>query len=127
MISAIMNIPKGPVKKREPRKNLVAIDGTLDGVERILVSVHEKGREANPFELRILHKDAVREHVDCGNPDCYNGGISLGDLLREMVRGRQEEFIGTNFCVGQEGDPDEPGPHPSCATRFEIEATLRFR
>ena len=99
----------------------------MDRVDRIRISIHEKGRDANPFDLRIQHKDAVREHVDCNNPDCPNGGISLGDLLREMVRGRQEEFIGTSFCTGQEGDPEDPGPHPSCATRYEIEATLRYR
>jgi len=122
-----MRLPKEPIRKRAPRKNLVAIDGTLDALERIHVSVLEKGKDANPFELKILHKDAVREHVDCGNPDCYNGGISLGDLLRDMVSGRRDEFIGTSFCTGQEGDPDEPGPHPSCGTRFEVHATLRFR
>jgi len=122
-----MNSPKGSVKKRPPRKNLVALDGTMDRVDRIQVSIWEKGKDASPFELRIVHRDAVREHVDCHNPACYNGGISLGDLLREMVRGRQEEFIGTSFCSGQEGDPEEQGPHPSCATRFEIEAALRFR
>ena len=122
-----MILPKGQAKKRPPRKNLVALDGTLDGVSRIHVSIREKGKDASLFELRIQHKDAVREHVDCSNPLCYDGGISLGDLLRDMVRGRQEEFIGTSFCTGQEGDPEEPGPHPSCQTRFEIEATLRFR
>ena len=122
-----MSLAERSEKKRAPRKNLVAIDGTLDGVDRIRVSIWEKGKEAYPFELKIQHKDAVREHVDCSNPSCYNGGICLGDLLREMVRGRQEEFIGTNFCTGQEGDPEEPGLHASCPTRFEIEATLRFR
>jgi hypothetical protein len=122
-----MNSPKGPVKKRPPRKNLIAIDGTMDKVDRIRVVVHEKGKNASPYELRIVHRDAVREHVDCNNPVCFNGGISLGDLLREMVHGRQEEFIGTSFCTGQEGDPELSGPHPSCATRFEIEAILRYR
>ena|SRR5579871_4555 len=122
-----MNLPKIPPKKRVPRKNLVAIDGTLDKLDRIRISVKEVGKNAEPFELHILHKDAMREHVDCNNPACYNGGFSLGEVLREMVRGRQEEFIGTNFCIGQEGDPEELGPHPSCSTRFEVEASLRFR
>jgi hypothetical protein len=122
-----VNQPKESVKKRPPRKNLVALDGTLDAVSRMHVSIWEKGKEASPFEVRIVHRDAVREHVDRSNPFCYNGGICLGDLLREMVCGRQEEFIGTSFCTGQEGDPEDLGPHPSCATRFEINATLRFR
>src|ERR1700690_402818 len=105
-----MSLPKEPAKNPPPRKNLVAIDGTMDRVDRIRVSILENGKDASPFELRILHRDAVREHVDSNNPACYNGGISLGDLLREMVHGRQEEFIGTSFCTGQEGDPEEPGP-----------------
>ncbi len=117
---------KPPVKKRPVRKNLIAIDGTLDKLERLRVIVKEKGRNAEPFDLRIYAKEAVREHVDCNNPLCFNGGISLGDVLREMVRGHQEDFIGTSFCTGQEGDPDEGGPYPSCDTRFEIEATLWF-
>src|SRR5258708_974236 len=89
-----------PPKTPPPRKNLVAIDGTLDKLDRLQISVKEVGRDAEPFELRIVHKDAVREHVDCNNPECFNGGFSLGDVLREMIRGHQEEFIGTNFCTG---------------------------
>lgn len=133
---------KPPVKKRPPRKNLVTIDGTLDALRKVQISVREVGHNAEPFTLHIIHKEAVREYVDCNNPLCFGGGISLGNVLREMVAGRQEEFIGTSFCTGQEGvrhtggrtpagfvagDPEEPGPHPSCATRFEIEATLRYK
>ena len=118
---------KNPLEKQTPRKNLIAIDGTLDKIDRLRIAIHEKGKEASPYELRIIHRDAVREHVDCNNPVCFNGGISLGNLVREMVSGRQKEFIGTSFCTGQEGDPEEPGPHPSCSTRFEIEAVLRYR
>ena len=122
-----MSSSKAPAKKRPPRKNLVAIDGTLEAIDKVRISVRERGPNAEPFELRIVHKDAVREHVDCNNPACFDGGFSLGDVLRDMVRGGQKEFIGTSFCIGQEGDPLEEGPHPSCSTRFEVEATLRFR
>jgi len=118
---------KPPAKKRVPRRNLVAIDGTLDKLQRIQISVREVGPDAEPFELRIVHKEAMREYVECNNPACFNGGFSLGEVLREMVSGRQEEFIGTSFCTGQTGDPEELGPHPSCPTRFEVEATIRFR
>ena len=122
-----MNPLRPPAKKKAPRKNLVAIDGTLDKLNRLAVTVKEVGINAEPFELHLVHKDAVREHVDCNNPACFNGGFSLGEVLREMVRSRQEEFIGTNFCTGQVGDPEEAGPHPSCPTRFEVEVRLRFR
>ena len=122
-----MSSTKVPAKKRPPRKNLIALDGTLETLDKIRISVREKGQNAEPFELRIIHKDSVREHVDCNNPLCFNGGFSLGDVLRDMVKGRQEDFIGTSFCTGQKGVPEEEGPHPSCSTRYEIEASLRYR
>jgi len=119
---------KEAAKRKSPSKNLVALDGTLDSVDKIAVRVVEKGRRASPYEIRIIHKDAVREHIDCSNPLCSGGGISLGDILRDMVRSRQTDFIGTSFCTGEEvPHPEVPEPVRSCRNRFEIEATLRFR
>lgn len=120
-------IPAKPKRKRAPRKNLIAIDGTLDNLWSMSIQVAEKGVGAEPFELRIIHREAIREHVDCNNPACFNGGFSLGNVLREMVANRQEEFIGTSFCTGQEGDPEEDMLHASCPTRFDIHANLRYR
>lgn len=118
-------------KTRQPRapgKNLIAIDGTLDPVDLLHISVWEKGRSASPFELRIQHRDAVREYVDCNNPLCKGGGFSLGNVLRDLVNGRQTEFIGTSFCTGQETPhPEVPEPVRSCRNRFEIQARLQFR
>jgi hypothetical protein len=114
-------------KKRPARQNLVALDGTLDRFERFHIVVKEIGKNAEPFELRIHHREAVREYVVCNNPDCYNGGFSLGNVLRDMLAGRQEEFIGTNFCTGQEGDPELEGPHPSCATRYDVQIKAELR
>lgn len=105
----------------------MAIDGTLDAVEKFAILAREKGQGAEIFELRMAHKDAIREHLACHNPQCFSGGFSMGDLLRDLVRNRQEVFVGTGFCTGEEGDPEDPGPHRSCPTRFDIEATLHFR
>ncbi len=116
-----------PIKKHPLRRNLVAIDGTMDKIARLGVVSKEVGQNAEPFDLRIQHRDAVREYVECNNPNCFNGGFSLGNLLREMLLGRQEEFIGTSFCTGQLGTPEEPGPHPSCPTRYDVEIRLHFR
>jgi hypothetical protein len=120
--------PRAKLRKRSPRRNLVAIDGTMDKIIRMNITVAEKGTNAEPFDLHISHRESIREHVECNNPECWNGGFSLGNVLREMVANRQEEFIGTSFCTGQEGDPEEVLlHHPSCGTRFNIHATLEFR
>jgi hypothetical protein len=119
---------KNAAKHKPLSKNLVALDGTLDSVDRIGIRVVEKGRSPSPYEIRVIHKDAVRERIDCSNPLCEGGGISLGDILLDMVRSRQTDFIGTSFCTGEEVlHPEVPEPVRSCRNRFEIEATLRFR
>lgn len=115
-------------RRRTVRKNLVAIDGTLDTVEGIRVEVVEKGRSPSPDHLQIRRRDGVVEYVYCHNPLCEAGGFSLGDVLRDMVRSRQTEFIGTNFCTGQEvAHPEVPDSQRSCRNRFEIQATLVYR
>ncbi len=116
-----------PTKKHAPRRNLVAIDGTMDKIARLRIVCKEVGQNAEPFDLRIQHRDAIREYVECNHPDCFNGGFSLGNLLREMLLSRQEDYVGTSFCTGQLGDPEDSGPHPSCPTRYDLEISLRFR
>jgi len=112
---------------RPPERNRILIDGTLDALSRLFISITEKGRNAEPFAWRMSMREAVRERIPCNNPACFDGGFSLGDLLREMVKGRQSDYIGTCFCTGREGDPEMPGPHSSCATRFEVEISLHYR
>ena len=112
---------------RPPERNRVLIDGTLEPVERLSISVAEKGENAEPFAWRMSAREAVRERIPCNNPACFDGGFSLGDLLREVIKNRQREYIGACFCTGREGDPESPGPHPSCATRYDVEINLSFR
>ena len=120
---------KAPLSKRfrPPERNRVLIDGTLDAIERLAVTVTEKGRNAEPFAWIMQSRDSVRERIICNNPACFDGGFSLGDLLREIVKNRQTEFIGTSFCTGRAGDPEAPGPHPSCDTRYNLEIRILYR
>jgi hypothetical protein len=112
---------------RPPERNRVLLDGTLDPVERLSVEISEIGRNAEPFAWRMTSREAVRERIPCNNPDCFDGGFSLGDLLRELVKNRQRDYMGACFCTGREGDPELQGPHPSCATRYNVEIALSFR
>ena len=120
---------KPPLSKRfrPPDRNRILIDGTLDRLISISVVVEEKGRNASPYVLRWNYRDGLREHIACANPDCFDGGFSLGDLLRELVRNHQEDFIGTNFCTGRIGDPELAAERPSCDTRYDVTISLRYR
>ncbi len=123
-----MSLPPSKPKPKAPaRRNLVAIDGTMNHVARISVRVQEKGRQAWKDELLIGQRDAVREYIDCHNPLCQKGGFSLGDILREMIASRQPDYIGTCFCTGQEGDLEVPESLTSCQTRYDVQIELRLR
>jgi hypothetical protein len=92
-------------KQAPEQKNLIALDGTLDRVQGLRLVIQEKGIEADPTQVRMHHRDSVKELIRCHNPNCFQGGFSLGNLLRELVRSRQEDYIGINYCKGYEGDP----------------------
>ncbi|MFA5975117.1 MAG: hypothetical protein WC859_03015 [Elusimicrobiota bacterium] len=109
------------------KKNLITIDGTLEPLLQLQIAILEKGRRADPVEIRISRIDAVREYIDCHSPLCEAGGFSLGDLLRELIRNRQTEFIGTSFCIGEEQVHPEVPETRACRTRFDVRASLRFR
>lgn len=113
--------------KRMPQQlNRIVMDGTLNSVRAIDLSILEKGRDADPMEWRIRKIDALRERMPCHNPLCNDGGFLLGDLIRELVRAGQTEYIGANYCVGQEGDPEKPETLVSCGTRFEVTAAIQY-
>ena len=118
----------GKSEKRElPSKDLIRIDGTLDQVDSLHISIQERGKSADPMELRITRVDAVHERFRCHNPLCEGGGLLLGDLLRDLIHGRQSDYIGTSFCGGQEQLHPEVEEFRTCRTRFEVHARLNFR
>ncbi len=122
-----MGRPRKTEKTELPGKDLIRLDGTLDRVDQLRVAIQEKGRSADPMELRITRVDAVRERIRCHNPLCEGGGFSLGDLLRDLIAGRQTDFIGTSFCTGREQLHPEVEEFRSCRTRYDVHAQLSFR
>ena len=53
----------------------------------------------------VYTKTMLREFVDCSNPMCYNGGFSIGSILRDMVTQDETEHTATMYCRGYEGSP----------------------
>ena len=66
------------------------------------------------------------EYVDCSNPLCYNGGFSLGEILREMVRNRQTHFEGSRICQGYEGSPKGRRKYRDCLNSWNIEVDITY-
>ncbi|MGA7986955.1 MAG: hypothetical protein WCB51_00995 [Candidatus Dormiibacterota bacterium] len=66
----------------------------------------------------------AREFVDCSNPACYGGGVSIGAILRWMVATRRSDATDTQLCGGYEGSKRRRVR--DCPHRFTVRAELEY-
>ena len=55
----------------------------------------------NPAEYpnnKMVYGKEVGEYIDCHNEFCYNGGFSIGSVIREMVKDKQLSKEGSAIC-----------------------------
>jgi hypothetical protein len=76
---------------------------------------------------RQYSKDTLSEFVDCTNPICYNGGISIGNILRKMVKEGQTHFEGGQLCQGYEGSPKGRRKYNRCPVYFKVNITIEYK
>src|SRR4051812_34663164 len=73
-------------------------------IETISVEIKESGTGVHdPSRVRVYN--AIGEHVNCSNPICYNGGFSIGEIVRQMTHNNQEFTETYELCQGYEGSP----------------------
>jgi len=71
--------------------------------------------------------DEIGEYIDCHNPLCYNGGFSLGKIIREMVAQRKTHLETHRLCQGYEGSPKGRRKYRDCLHFFNIRVSLTYR
>lgn len=67
------------------------------------------------------------EYVDCDNPLCYNGGFSIGEVLRDMVQKRERDREGRAICRGYEGSPKGRRKYRDCVNFFRYKVRIDYR
>lgn len=67
------------------------------------------------------------EYVDCNNSLCYNGGFSIGQVLRDMVRARVADKEGSAICKGYEGSPKGRRKYRDCLNYFRYKVHVEYR
>lgn len=71
--------------------------------------------------------DHLGEFVNCSNSLCYNGGFSIGHVIREMVRGSLTTRSGHASCQGYEGSPKGKRRYRSCFNQFEYTVEITYK
>jgi hypothetical protein len=106
----------------------VTFDKAFPQIEDLEVEVKESGDNINTSRSYFYSKKSFPgEFIDCSNSLCYNGGFSIGKILREMVRSNTKELSTTKDCRGYEGSPKGRRRYGNCHNQFEIKITIKYK
>ena len=95
-------------------------------IEDVEVQVEETG-VVRVMGTRVYSKSHLGEYIDCSNPVCYNGGFSIGDILREMVLKNARQSVASERCQGYEGSPKGRIRYHCCHNHFRIKVAVKYR
>ncbi len=106
-----------------------SFDKAFPEIEDIKVEVTESGEGTTQANReRIYRKQTFPgEYTDCHNPMCYNGGFSIGEIIRDMIRNKQAELTTYKMCQGYEGSPKGRRRYRSCVNSFDINVTIKYK
>lgn len=106
----------------------VSFDEAFPGIEDVSVEVEEYGRGVTlEFNRLIYKKGEIGEYINCRNPLCYNGGFSIGEILREMVRNKQVDSVTSKLCQGYEGSPKGRKRYKPCMNGFKVKVHIKYK
>lgn len=115
----------------ENTNHFIAKKGTFadafPGIEELCVEV-EIDEGFGGGKKQIYSKQTLPgEHIDCIHPLCFNGGFSIGFILREMVRKRESDRKGSVICRGYEGSPKGRNKYRDCANMFRFSIHVDYK
>jgi hypothetical protein len=106
----------------------VSFDEAFPQIDKITVTVEEDGYGVGEWNRRRTYsKERLGEYIDCSNPTCYNGGFSIGSIIREMVREQKTEIETTKRCQGYEGSPKGRRKYRDCINNFKIRVSIEYK
>ena len=66
------------------------------------------------------------ENINCSNALCFNGGFSIGSIVRTML-GKKETFKeGIGHCKGYVGSPKGKRKYRDCSHQFEYKVAIKY-
>jgi len=96
-------------------------------IDKLEINVTEIGTGIMSKKDRSYNEKTISEYINCSNRACYNGGVSLGNIVREMVRNKLADYNGTAICQGYEGSPKGKRNYRPCVNYFEICAKVTYK
>lgn len=96
-------------------------------IAHVRVEVAEIGHGARRDDRRVYNEDYLGEYIDCSNPACYNGGFSIGAILRDMVHNKQADIETSKLCQGNEASAKGRRIYRKCVNLFKIKVHIDYK
>jgi len=100
-------------------------------IDDLKIECKETGHLGSVFNNETSHYYSIEnppgEYIDCSNPLCYNGGFSIGRVLREMIRNKEMEKEGSEICKGYEGSPKGRRRYRNCLNFFKYKVKIKYK
>lgn len=104
-----------------------SFDEVFPTVADVRVVVREKGAGVWGLEGEVRHFGKTGEFINCSNPSCYNGGFSIGQVLRDMVRAGETVREDSAVCQGHEGSPKGRRIVRRCVNFFKYSVEVTYK
>ena len=105
----------------------VSFEEAFPEIEDLKVFVKEYCHGARGGINTRSYGKEVGEFVDCSNPLCYNGGFSLGKIIRNMAGRKETHKEESVMCQGYEGSPKGRRKYRKCINAFEIVVDIVYK
>lgn len=106
-----------------------SFDKAFPNIEDVKVELKEYGEDVDQWSHNRTYSKQYfpGEYIDCSNKLCYNGGISIGSIIRDMIYNKQTEFETSKLCQGHEGSPKGRRIYRKCLNSFELKVSLKYK
>lgn len=108
-------------------RNKTTFEKAFPQIEDLKILVEESGEGVSDGKGVSYFNNDSGEYVNCSNPLCYNGGFSVGGILRNMVQDKQTHYEGTKFCKGYEGSPKGRIKYEDCDNFFKVSVDIKYK
>jgi hypothetical protein len=105
----------------------IPFESAFPEIEGVEVEVIERGAGILDPEPILLKKQFLGEFIDCHNPICFNGGFSIGRILRQMILENKTELESKVLCKGHEGSPGGHNIYRKCLNSFAVRVRINYK
>ena len=105
----------------------VGFEEAFPDIRDITVKVEQSGDGVDRWnETRHFSKHSIGEYFDCANSLCYNGGVRIGSIVRNMEFSNETHYEDSLSCQGYEGSPKGRRNYGPCFNRFKITVDIEY-